>query len=238
MNNFIDFSSNTVVVNWSKFWANRGHILGEGMVSPDEKYFYIKIPKNSSSFAVKHLTDLGWTHSVMSQHPHASILMAVRDPLDRWISGIVEYLFMYHIEQIDHIVSMPPEFDFWPLIGERLGLSLIFDQVTFDDHTAWQSVFLDNVNLNKCQALMVDENFSKNFSSLLNSIGYPNTISLAEKINSHSSADPTANRKRLLREVIQFILDRDYERKPKILKHLEPDYQLVKSANFYRRENV
>ena len=238
MKNFVEFNSNTVTINWNNIWASRGHILGEGMISPDKKYFYIKIPKNSSSFAVKHLLDLGWMHSSKDIHPDATIIVALRDPLDRWISGIIEYLFMYHIDQIDSIVSKPDDFDFWPLIGERLGLSLLFDQLTFDDHTALQSMFLNTVNLSKCQALIVDEQFSNNFSSMLTKLGYSNNLYDAEKVNSKDETNPLANRRKLLRQVISFILERDHEKKEKLLVHLQPDYHLLKSINFFGDKNV
>lgn len=227
-----------VTVNWNNIWANRGHILGEGMVSPDKKYFYIKIPKNSSSFAVKHLTTLGWEHSVKDHHPNATALVTVRDPLDRWVSGVIEYLFMYHMDQINHIVSKPEDFDFWPLISERLGLSLLFDKITFDDHTELQSVFLNKVNLSDCQALMVNENFSNNFSSMLTKLGYPNDFYNEEKVNSKDELNPTANRRKLLRNVISFILEKDHERKEKLVEYLQPDYYVLKSINFFGDKNV
>ena len=236
---FISFDNNTVNVNWDNLWANYGHRLGEGLLSPNKEHFYLKIPKNSSSFAVNHLTKLGWSHSFVKDNPHASILVALRDPMDRWISGVIEYLFMYHMNQIDHIVSNPPEFDFWPLLGERLGISLLYEKISFDDHTERQSLFLNGINLNRCQALLVDQYYSKNFSELLDTLGYPNSINNAEKINAHDAQhDSTASRKRLLREVIQFIIDRDYERKPKLLEHFEPDYQLINSIKFYRGKHV
>ena len=93
---FISLSSNKINLDWNRLWSNRGHTLGEGMISPDKKYFYLNIPKNSSSFIKKCLGSLGWSFDNIRSYPDAKIIVALRDPVKRWISGISEYLFMYH----------------------------------------------------------------------------------------------------------------------------------------------
>src|SRR5574343_507008 len=100
---FISKSDDKIELNWNKVWSNRGHTLGEGMVSPDGQYFYLNIPKNSSSFVKKCLESVDWQYSNIRDYPDAKVIVALRDPESRWISGIFEYLLMYHINAFDTI---------------------------------------------------------------------------------------------------------------------------------------
>jgi hypothetical protein len=235
---FVSFYKDTVTVNWQNIWVNHGHKLGDGLISPDNKYFFIKIPKNSSSFIVKHLSELGWYHSNFYDHKNLTSLFALRDPIERWVSGIVEYLFMYHMDCIDHLVSNPNAFDFWPILGEKLGIDLMLKHTTFDDHTEQQVVFLNGVDLNNCKPLFIDNKFNINFTKLLNELGYKVDLANAEKVNSSDSGNSTGRRKKLLKEIIQFIINRDYQRVATLRKFYDYDYGLINTINFFGETSV
>ena len=154
-----------VVLEWDKIWAFKGHRLLEGMASPDNKYFYLNIPKNSSSSIKPELERLGWTYEHFGDYldfETMQVIVALRDPKDRWLSGMAEYLMMYHQDIIDNIVE-PNLYDFQPLLGQKLALSLLFDRFTFDDHTERQCMFLRNIPFKRCKWLWIDENFNRTF---------------------------------------------------------------------------
>ena len=232
--NYKDFDfvkvDNRVTLDWNKLWSNRGHTIGEGMLSPDSKYFYLNIPKNSSSSIKTILTSLGWTYASINDAPSAQIIIAMRDPMDRWISGMVEYLMMYHQDIIDNIVE-PNNYDFMPLLGNKLGMSLLFDRMTFDDHTERQALFLRDIDFNECHWIMVDKNFNNTFSNFLNSIGYANDFKDAKKENSSDDAD--FSKKRKLKEFITYVIARDNFKKYNIEQWLWCDYEIIKQAKFY-----
>ena len=232
--NYKDFDfvkvDNRVTLDWNKLWSNRGHTIGEGMLSPDSKYFYLNIPKNSSSSIKTILTSLGWTYASLNDSPSAQIIVAMRDPMDRWISGMVEYLMMYHQDTIDNIVE-PNNYDFMPLLGNKLGMSLLFDRMTFDDHTERQALFLRDINFNECHWIMVDKNFNNTFSNFLNSIGYANNFKDAKKENSSDDVDYVKKRK--LKEFITYVIARDDFKKYNIEQWLWCDYEIIKQAKFY-----
>jgi hypothetical protein len=224
--------NNQVNINQSKVWSNKGHTLGEGMISPDSKYFYLNIPKNSSSSIKKNLTDLNWTYGNISDAPNAKVIVALRDPIERWVSGITEYLFMYHTNVIDNIAD-PFTYDFLPLIGDKLGVDLLFKQITFDDHTERQAVFLHNIDFSRCEWLKVDKEFSKNFSIYLNTIGYTNSFATMNKENNAEDLD----RKRKLKEVIKLLIDKDEFKQYNLQQWFWCDYELINQVEFYGRRD-
>lgn len=229
---FISKSDNKINLDWHRLWSNRGHTLGEGMISPDGKYFYLNIPKNSSSFIKKCLTTLNWQYSNVSDHPDAKIIVALRDPTKRWVSGVSEYLFMYHTDVIDNIAD-PFNCGFLPLLGDKLGISLLFGCITFDDHTERQSLFLKDIDLNRCVWLFVDKDFSKTFSQLLSDLGYKNDFEDTEKENSTDNEDEY--RKKKLNEVIKLLIDNDEYKQYNLKQWFWCDQELIDTVEFYGR---
>lgn len=231
---FISKSDNKINLDWNRLWSNRGHTLGEGMASPDGKYFYLNIPKNSSSFIKKCLSSIDWVYGNINDYPDAKVIVALRDPIKRWVSGISEYLFMYHTDVIDNIAD-PFNYGFMPMLGDKLGMSLLFGRMTFDDHTERQSLFLKGIDLNKCTWLFVDKDFSAKFSSLLADIGYPNQFDKAEKENSTDSNDE--HRKRKLNEVIKLMIEQDEFKQYNLQQWFWCDQELIDTVDFYGRRN-
>jgi hypothetical protein len=219
-----------VKLNWSKIWAIRGHTLGEGMLSPDQQYFYLAIPKNSSSSIKEVLKNLGWQYSNIESAPASSkVIVVLRDPIRRWISGISEYLMMYQQNTVDNIVE-PNIYNFMPLLGDKLGLSLIFDRMTFDDHTERQCVFLNNVPFNRCIWFKSGPEFSQTFSSFLNTIGYQNNFVQAKKENSTENGN---EKKKQLQDFISYVIDNDEYKKYNLTQWFWCDTELINTVNFY-----
>lgn len=63
------------------------------MLSPDQSRFIVNIPKNASSFVGDWASRHGWTASIADDHiTIQEIIVILRDPVERWISGIAQYL--------------------------------------------------------------------------------------------------------------------------------------------------
>jgi len=230
---FITLTDSKVELNWNRIWANRGHSLGEGLISPDKKTFYLNIPKNSSSTVKAGLTDIDWQFASVYDYPDANIVVAWRDPIDRWASGIFEYLLMYNVNAVDSICE-PFNYDLWPLLGEKLGMSIIFDRITFDDHTDRQCVFLRNIDLNRCTWIKIDKEFNKNFSHLLASRGYTNNFAdiTAENV-SQGDYGTTGYQKKCFKEFIKYVIDNDQYKKYNLNKWFWCDFELMDKIKFY-----
>ena len=71
--------------------ANRGFGYGTGLLSPDCSKFIVSMPKNASSFVKGVLIGARghWHHSETLVNGQEN-LVVLRDPIDRWCSGIVQ----------------------------------------------------------------------------------------------------------------------------------------------------
>ena len=107
--------------------------------SPDKLTIYISIPKNASSFVSDWLFENDWaTQPIESTNP-TYVALVLRDPIDRWCSGIAQYLQWLEIQPDEYT----PATD-----------KLIFDVVNrFDDHTWPQHVFYENIFPNRPRML-------------------------------------------------------------------------------------
>ncbi len=116
----------------------RGLTYGGGRINPEHELFYLNIPKNASGFLDRLFSDSGWTVANLNTMDtnKISCVIVLRDPVDRWISGVTQYLVtvMGHsvgqrfVDEYNHVVEQ-----------------LLFDQVIFDDHTMPQYYFFDQV---------------------------------------------------------------------------------------------
>lgn len=223
---YICINKGDVNLDWNRVWSNRGHQLGEGMASPDERWFYLNIPKNSSSSIKKTLTELGWKFGAAGDFPDSVKIIVMRDPISRWVSGMSEYLMMYHQDIVDSIVS-PMDYDCLPILGEKLGLSLLFDRMTFDDHTERQAVFLNGINTAESRWFLIDQDFDQKFIGFLHEIGYHNAVPYDE--NSAERDSYESHKKRKLQDLLKYIIDSNQFYRYNLEKWFWPDYELIES---------
>ena len=107
--------------------------------SPDKSTIYISIPKNASSFVSDWLSENDWTTLPIEATNPTYVALVLRDPIDRWCSGIAQYLQWLEIQPDEYT----PATD-----------KLIFDVVNrFDDHTWPQHVFYENIFPNRPRML-------------------------------------------------------------------------------------
>lgn len=113
----------------------RGHVIGGGLRSPDRQWFVLSVPKNASSYTTNILLRNGWEHWNLSLGDFGQVIVPLRDPIERWISGTATYCCSYLLGAnygSEHFCA-----DYNELV-ERV----IVDTMIFDDHTTPQSVFV------------------------------------------------------------------------------------------------
>jgi hypothetical protein len=189
-------------------WAHLGHRLGECWVDDVNDKTYIHIPKNASSFVKGVLIGSGgfWHHSETLTNSSENLIV-LRDPIDRWCSGITQYL--YNSKQD-------------PSINE------IFDKITFDDHTDLQTYFLQDVDLSHATFMFVDENLRANLANWIYNHGYRTNVDIAIEYNASSEDDRASTKDyytKLLDQKPEFVL--------KLQQHFEEDYALINRVKFY-----
>jgi hypothetical protein len=119
----------------------RGHVIGGGLRSPDHRWFVLSIPKNASSYTTNILLRNGWEHWNLGLGEFETVIIPLRDPVERWVSGTATYCCSYLLGAnygSEHFCT-----DYNELV-ERV----IVDTMIFDDHTTPQSVFVGFVPSN------------------------------------------------------------------------------------------
>lgn len=121
---------------------SRGHNVGGGLVSPDGNYFFLSIPKNASVFISSILRQNDWNYSDLSVYSGPNVFCVIRDPVERWISGMATYI---SANLLGENYGSEMFIDDYNELVERL----IFDNIVFDDHTTPQIEFVNFVPAGK-----------------------------------------------------------------------------------------
>jgi hypothetical protein len=185
------------------------------MSHPNSALMYVHIPKNASSWTKPNLLDWGWeyyNYHTDGLNKHALVIL--RDPIDRWLSGIAEYLTLYH-------PTMQVPF--------KETADLIFDRVTFDDHTEKQVKFLHGLNTDNCTFMRCDSNYRSNFSNFIATKLGDNRYHNYAYQHTSENCPSRSKFKRIFAQLV--------ESEPKYLKriqdHFAEDYQLLNQITFY-----
>lgn len=206
---------NRIDAGFLQQWQAKGHVYGECMSSRDTDLMYVHIPKNASSWTKPNFKDFGW--EFYNYHDdelyNKTAIVVLRDPIERWISGIAEYFALYHSDFIMHDLE---------------AMDLIFDRVVFDDHTERQVNFIHGLDRDRCVFFNCDEYYREDLSVFLDEQGMPNRFHRYEPQHV-SENDP-------VRKKFKNIMSREIVN-PKHLKlvqdYFAPDYELINSVKFY-----
>ena len=194
-------------------WQYKGHVYGECMSHWDSEYMYVYIPKNASSWTKPNLKDFGWEfYNYHTDKLDKHALVVLRDPVDRWLSGIAEYFALYHTNH-----------DTWTTDV----FNLIFDRVCFDDHTERQVKFLQGLDTDRCTFFDFN-NYRATFSQWITEHYGENKYNRYE-FQHVSELIPT-------RKKVKDIFKRELENSKyleQIKNFYEDDYKLINSITFY-----
>jgi len=186
-------------------WRHLGHILGECWVNRDHDVAYVNIPKNASSFIKGCLmgSKSNWVY-----HDHLikanRYLVALRDPIERWVSGMAEYEFNSKQTNID------------------------YQQIILDDHTETQDYFIQDIVIDKTDFIMVNENLRKNLKRWFNEFGYIIDIDNITQYNASLNTE-----KQQLKNKYQAIVDSSPDFVLKLKQYYANDYKLINSVKYY-----
>jgi len=188
--------------------------FGDSFLSPDNKFYWVIIPRNASSWISALLLSLNWKrtniYSMSAEiKQHATPLVIIRNPIDRWLSGMT-YL----------AAAVVPE-----VRGQQLSediVKMMLHYVTFDDHSEMQSKFLNDTTqiLRKPIYFPFGNKLTTHVTDFLKENGY--TISIIP------SADPAKDL--VLKSKVRKALH-DKLADPKILARIqeffEYDYEVI-----------
>lgn len=174
---------------------------------------YVHIPKNASSFTRDKVTNAGFElGNYHNERKYRNPVIAIlRDPVDRWISGALEYL----VKQFpDPAVTLNNE-------------KFVFTKFEYDEHTARQTKFLHGLDTDNITFFRCDVNYKNNlFEFFKNS----HSIVLDSKY-SWRNATHESPVKRELKPLLIEKINQGY--RDSLNEYLQPDYKLIESVKFY-----
>lgn len=200
------------MIDFIEYYKDRGHVFGECMSKPNTDLMYINIPKNASTWIKSALASLNWEHyNYHTDHLNKSSIVVLKDPVERWLSGIAEYMYLYH--KNINISNLTDAF-----------FDIIFDRVSFDDHTEKQILFVENIDLNTCTFFQCNSNLKDSLGHFLNHdfSDYPN-----KHVTNH---DPIRSK---FREIFLQALNNNSKYQQQLKSYYEKDYNLINSVKFY-----
>jgi len=139
--------------------ASRGYGYGSGTLSPNHDRFLVNIPKNASSYMLDWANRHGWTSAVINDtvvrnNDIKEMIVCVRDPVQRWISGVGQYLTSYVLNVTGaYSWETGPGLDDQQISGDdfvadynQVVERLLFDNLArLDDHVWPQIEFFENL---------------------------------------------------------------------------------------------
>jgi hypothetical protein len=212
--------------------ASRGYGYGSGILSPDHDRFLVNIPKNASSYMLDWANRHGWTSAVVVQsNDIKEIIVCVRDPVQRWISGVGQYLTSYVLNVTGaYSWKTGPGPDDQQISGDdfianynQVVERLLFDNLSrLDDHVWPQVEFFENLLPTVPRKFFyIDQDFDQRIGKYL---GF-NPISDLDRNRADSNPDTHK-----IQTFIRHRLNIRPELEQRVRKAYARDYELIKQV--------
>ena len=205
-------------------------------ISPDNTCVYLGIPKNASSFISRLLYDNKWKLFINdSNHfitrntyiPTTSVqecFIILRDPIDRWISGITQYLTSFEFETTLNEQEIATDLNI-----SQETLNILCDIIDVDDHTLPQYYFYKDLypSVQK-KYFWVNDNLKNNILSQYNLIDNNNN---AISTNNQGMPDDSIIIKNLLKNKIISYVNNNSNIIKRIKDYYVQDYKIINSVD-------
>lgn len=211
------------IPHFRTYWKHKGHEFGQCQTLPDSPWFWIKIPKNASTY-----TQTLFAHQLLWSHynyfdidvRNKIAIIVIRDPVERWISGIAEYVTLYHKNFHADDVN-------------RQMLDWIFDRVAFDDHTESQICFIRDVNLQQAVWFKCDVDFENKLVLWMESVGLTSPGFLVPNcVREFGNKTLSDSNKKHTREFFNRVVMENPSYLAAVKRYFKPDYDLINRVNF------
>jgi len=205
------------------------------MISPDNKQFIVNIPKNASSYVSNWTERSRWKNAVVTDDTWLDldeIVVVLREPLSRWVSGMSQYLKTYILCPIGPNGPVFPGMrsgaedyamtaDDFIAVYNQSTERLIFDNVfRFDDHVWPQHDFYEHIRPNLPRRyFLLDKNFDANFASGL-------ALEFIDNLDRNDGSADINTKK--LQEFLQHRLNTRPELRERVQRAYARDYEIIK----------
>jgi len=209
--------------NFRTYWQNKGSEFGKCHTLQNSPWFWINIPKNASCF-----TQTLFAHQLLwSPHNYFDMdikdkipIVVLRDPVERWISGVTEYVSLYHK-------------NFNPYEVNKQMLAWIFDRIAFDDHTESQIYFIQNIDLKKTVWFKCDINYENKLILWMQSVGLVQPQFLVpECVKKFQNTTLSNANKKPIQEFFNQVVMKNSHYQNALKKYFQKDYDLMDQVDF------
>jgi hypothetical protein len=209
------------------YWDHKGHNYSECYYNEKIKNIYINIPKNASTNIKNAITNSDFSGINLLQHSffpkYESAVVILRDPIDRWISGITTYLNHYHINE-----DSSDNFLNYAKFNHKWFFEILFERVSFDDHTEKQIYFLNPFDLSNAYFFYAQDYDLLEYQLTQFYMGEGVQIKFSTAARNCRKQDP------IHQFFTGFLFDSSNRKyKEKLVNYFKEDYKLINSINFY-----
>lgn len=219
--------------------------------SKDGQFCYTPIPKNASSFGhhvFKELLDfeeiklgnqLHTEESAWKSDKNKHHIVILREPLDRWFSGVAQFLFETRKELYDrdaNLINCVHD-DF---ILDPLHLKILFTRLSFDTHTMTQVEYIHH-NFPDVLSFKTTFFYIKNSDEYLDKLEFKINIEhfIFSNLGIQINANPihTAKEQKFkinIKNQLEFCYKNNPIYKNNLDEYLKQDYDLLKSVRLYQ----
>jgi hypothetical protein len=196
---------------------------GESYLSLNTDHCYVQIPKTASSSIRYFLLSKNWQKGNYYKYDRLDdkeYVTVIRDPIDRWVSGIAQYL--YGTTNLGSLLKEKniAEEEIEELFDNRIFQNFLFDFVVFDRHTIPQCVFLRELPMDRIKFFEFN---STVITRLVKYLGYE----IDETVQRRNVSSEEAG-KNLISIKLKKILVENINFKNSIMSNYNCDYQIYK----------
>jgi hypothetical protein len=199
--------------------------FGRCFADQDWRLIYVPIEKNVTRVIQPMITTIGFKENefLRSANTPGTCLIVLRDPVQRWVSGLVEYLLRVYLDRINTQNNMT---------RQNITTEKALEQIVFDLHTCPQHRFLEGFTGPK-QYIWFDQDqkpeLITSLAKYFNEQGFSNQWTPDKFL---PADELVSQQKRELTQLYQDIL-----KQPDMLQRIKnfysKDYELIDSIKFY-----
>ena len=213
------------------------HQLGQSrVISVDPALYgisrlvYVNIPKNASSWISQQFNQ-GVNHDAeninyydIKDFTQCQFIVVLRDPLDRWISGMTQIIYTEPETDLDGVANN--------MNINTFDWKFVIKKIEYDNHTQKQIDFIRDIPHNQVVWLKFDNQLNDNFIDLMLSYGCDVEIKKSDRENvTHENSA-----KQSVMDKIVSKLDQHPKYRQKIINYYCEDYALINSVKFYKKQ--
>lgn len=204
---------------------------------------YVNIPKNASSWALLQFNQ-GISHDAKNinyydivDFAQCQFIVILRDPIDRWISGMTQMIYTEPEQHFGYILGRPGVLTkrvaiINPMYIDTFDWELCMEKIEYDNHTQKQVDFIYGIPHNQIVWLKFDDQLKDNFINLMLSYGCDVEIKKSDKDN----ITKENSIKQSVMNKIASKLDQNIEYRQKIIDYYHEDYDLFNTVSFYKKQ--